>query len=79
MITHNFLGGIILLIVTLVVSLLYIIVTSPHPSSSSSSRLDAISSPGFIQLILWIVVFTLFQAGMIALGHFTNKTMESHG
>ena len=47
--------------------------------ASSSARIDNATLPGFIQLILWIVVFTLFEAAMIALGHFTNKTMESHG
>jgi heme/copper-type cytochrome/quinol oxidase subunit 4 len=66
------------LIITLIITLIYFIFTSGG-ASSSSSRLHLLSSPAFIQLLLWIIVFTLFQAALIFIGHMTNEMMESHG
>jgi hypothetical protein len=64
-------------IITLLITMVYFIFTSS--ASTSSSRLDILASPASIQLLLWVIVFTLFQAALIFMGHMTNEMMGSHG
>jgi hypothetical protein len=70
-------GGIILLLLTLVLGMIYSIIS--HSASSSNSSINLFASPAFIQFLLFITVFTIFQALVIFIGHLTNKTLESHG
>lgn len=64
-------GGVILLIFSLLIILVLMMIRA-------EKREDVIKSAPFFQIVLWIIVFTSFQAVIVMMGHLTNKTRESH-
>mmetsp|Transcript_766 Transcript_766/g.1273 ORF Transcript_766/g.1273 Transcript_766/m.1273 type:complete len:587 (-) Transcript_766:111-1871(-) len=65
-------GGVILAVFSLLLGLLYFVI-------SAEERKQVIYSSEFIQLVMWIVVFSTLQAAIIMLGHLTNSSMHTHG